>query len=428
MSSTIPVAHDFNCPWCWIGLFHARRLQHEFGVEIEWRPYELYPEFVPWPEPVALPPVSGTRPPTPGRLTLAYAAEGMEAPSVPRPKKLRTHAAHEAVEYAKEEGAADALVERFYRGYWEQGLDLSEPAVLANLARGTVANVSRMLDAVRDRTYADRIVGFDDDAYATGVYHVPTFWIGDLRWAEQPYAALRQAMLASGHRRREQAVPYPALRFDRPPVERPRVAMMMVSTIDGKTTTGGRDEPVADLGSPVDHATMRRIEAAVDAVMIGARTLRGTPKLWYDARLTRIVATRSGNLDFATRFFTDAPERAVVAAPASAELRAPADVSVWRGGEDGVDFEALLRWLRTEREVKTLLVEGGSDLNAHLLTLDLVDELFLTVAPKVKLGADTPTYADGTALPREDVRGFELVEHHRVGDELFVRYRRARGA
>jgi len=342
---------------------------------------------------------------------------------------MRTHAAHEAIEYAKNEGpeVADALVERFYRGHWERGMDLNDPSVLANLAHGTVRDVGPMLDAVRDRRYADRILAFDEAAYASGVYHVPTFWVGDRSLAEQPYAAIRAAMLEARMPLRSVPGPYGAIRFPIGPPDRPHVALMMVATIDGKTTTGSRDEPVMDLGSDVDHAAMRRVEAAADAVLLGARTLRSTPKLWYEKRLMRIVATRSGNLDFAGRFFTDAPAQALVAAPAGAEILAPADVGVWRGGEGSVDFAALLRWLRVERGVRTLLVEGGSDLNASLLASDLVDELFLTIAPKIKLGAETPTIADGLALPRSEVRGFTLVELHRVEDELFVRYRREKG-
>jgi riboflavin biosynthesis pyrimidine reductase len=54
-----------------------------------------------------------------------------------------------------------------------------------------------------------------------------------------------------------------------------------------------------------------------------------------------------------------------------------------------------------------------------------VDELFLTIAPKVRLGRDVPTYAGGEALPREAIQRFSLVEHQAVGDEIFLRYRRA---
>ncbi len=429
MQSTIPVAHDFNCPWCWIGLFQARRLQREFGVEIEWRGYELYPEDLPWPEAPGVPPPTLIEPPNgPGRLALAYAAAGMDPPVCPRPRQMRTHAAHEAVEYARTEGTHDALVERFYRGHWEQGLDLRDPAVLAHLAQGTVRDVGRMLDSVRDRRNAKQIVPFDADAYARGVFYVPTFWIGAHRLAEQPYTALRGAMLEAGHVETSGHEPYAALSFPPSGGDRPWVVVNMVATIDGKTVMGTRNDPVGDLGSAADHAAMRRIEDACDAVMIGAGTLRATPKLHFDPRLQRIVVTRSGALDFEGRFFTDAPERAVVATPEGRVLGPPDGVSVWQGGTEGVDLAALLGWLRAARGIRTLVVEGGSDLNAALIGADLADELFLTLAPKVKLGADTPTYAGGVALAREALQAYTIVEQARVGDELFIRYRRDRSA
>ncbi|HVL39200.1 MAG TPA: dihydrofolate reductase family protein, partial [Fimbriimonadaceae bacterium] len=74
--------------------------------------------------------------------------------------------------------------------------------------------------------------------------------------------------------------------------------------------------------------------------------------------------------------------------------------------------------------IARLLVEGGSELNATLLEGDLADELFLTIAPKVKLGRETPTYAGGDPLPRERMQRYDLLERHQVGDELFLRYRR----
>lgn len=429
MPPKIPVAHDFNCAWCWIGLFQVRRLQREFGAEIEWRGYEIYPEGSEWPDDPPPRPSGHLHPPkTPSRMRLAFAAAGMDPPSSGiRPAKMRTHAAHEAAAYARTEGTDDALIERFYRGFWEQGLDLRDPAVLAHLAQGVVKDVGRMLDAVRDRSFADTIVPFDADAYARGVFNVPTFWIGAHRFAEQPYTALRAAMLHEGHVETSCGLPYAHLSLPVAPADRPYVVVNMVATIDGKTVTNGRDDPVADLGSPSDHEAMRRIEAACDAVMIGAGTLRATPKLHYPARLQRVVVTRSGNLGFEGRFFTDAPERAVVAAPEGVVVPVPEGVGLWSGGSGNVDLAALLGWLRAERGVRSLVVEGGSDLNAALLSAGLADELFLTVAPKVKLGADTPTYAGGRALPPDQVQHYAIVEQTRVGDELFVRYRRKQG-
>jgi riboflavin biosynthesis pyrimidine reductase len=56
----------------------------------------------------------------------------------------------------------------------------------------------------------------------------------------------------------------------------------------------------------------------------------------------------------------------------------------------------------------------------------MVDELFLTLAPKVKLGANLPTYAGGDPLDKEDVLRWRLVGCHPIEDEVFLRYRRDR--
>ena len=220
-------------------------------------------------------------------------------------------------------------------------------------------------------------------------------------------------------------LPYGDLSFPPPPEDRPYVYVNMVSTIDGKILTGERDEHVMDLGSKNDHTVMRHLESMADGVIIGAGSLRATKGLWYSKDLIRVVVSASGNVPWESRFFTDAPEKAFVATvPLLPSLG---------GAGDGVcpgvrllplNLREALRALRKEHGVRYLLCEGGSELNASLLRIDLVDELFLTLAPKVKLGRDVPTYAGGEPLPREEVLQYALVEVHRVEDEVFLRYRR----
>jgi riboflavin biosynthesis pyrimidine reductase len=198
----------------------------------------------------------------------------------------------------------------------------------------------------------------------------------------------------------------------------------MVATIDGKTVSGERDEPVADLGSDTDHATMRQIESQSDAVLVGAGSLRATKRMNYPAELIRIVATASGDVPSDHRFFTDSPDRAFVATGGKGAARL-ADVQTLVFGEETIAWRPLLHKLR-EMGVNRLLVEGGSEINAALLREDLVDELFLTLSPKVKLGRETPTYAGGEALSRDHLLEFDLVSCLAVEDEVFVRYRRNR--
>jgi len=205
--------------------------------------------------------------------------------------------------------------------------------------------------------------------------------------------------------------------------DRPWIYINMVTTIDGKILTGERDEKVMDLGSKVDHATMRVLERAADAVLIGAGTLRATPGLWYPASLKKLVLTSGRGVDFGARFFTDDPDLAYVVTTAD-DIPWP---NQFRYG-GAVDWAQVFLRLRTELGVERLLIEGGSELNGAVLATGLVDELFMTLAPKVKLGRDVPTYAGGEPLSREDVQNYQLLACVQVGDELFLRYRRVRTA
>jgi predicted DsbA family dithiol-disulfide isomerase len=191
---TIPIAHDFICPWCWVGLLQAKRLKEEFGAEIEWRGYELFPEALAWPTPAPAAETPANKPATPSRFDFLLHADGLEMPTSVRPQRMRTHNAHEALEYAKTEGKADEFAEALYRAYWEDGREINRPDVLHELARNILSDPDEMLRAVNEKRYAANIVGFDDDAYASGVYNVPTFYIDGERYAEQPYTVLKKAV------------------------------------------------------------------------------------------------------------------------------------------------------------------------------------------------------------------------------------------
>jgi riboflavin biosynthesis pyrimidine reductase len=220
--------------------------------------------------------------------------------------------------------------------------------------------------------------------------------------------------------------PYGDIEFPLAPEGRPYTYINMVTTIDGKSVSGSRHEAVADLGSELDHATMRDIEATADAVMSGAGSLRATRGLRYPPRLARFVVTNSGKLDYAVPFFSGSVENAWVVTNREGSRHAEGRAHCLVAGEEAVDLVEAFRKLRIEMGVRRLLVEGGSELNASVLALDLVDELFWTVSPLVKLGRATPTYADGDPLPRQAMLRFCLVSAEPVGDEVFLRYRRSR--
>jgi 2,5-diamino-6-(ribosylamino)-4(3H)-pyrimidinone 5'-phosphate reductase len=89
-----------------------------------------------------------------------------------------------------------------------------------------------------------------------------------------------------------------------------------------------------------------------------------------------------------------------------------------------VDLEEALRVLKAERGVESIVVEGGPGLNHALISRNLVDELFLTVAPELLGGtaAQTLTLLRGPTLAARDRPTLELMSIHLAEDELFLRY------
>jgi riboflavin biosynthesis pyrimidine reductase len=91
-------------------------------------------------------------------------------------------------------------------------------------------------------------------------------------------------------------------------------------------------------------------------------------------------------------------------------------------GPAGAELELrpLLKRLRTEHGVRSILCEGGPSLNESLVREGLVDELFLSIAPKLA-GGPPLTMLTGDPLPEPlTAELIWLLEHD---GHLFGRYR-----
>ena len=419
MPVTIPVAHDYICPWCWVGFFQAQKLRQEFGVEIEWIGYELLPKEMEYD--TGPPKVEPTnKPATLSRFGLLMAAEGMQLPLVPKPPKVRSFNAHQATEYAKTEGVQDAFVEAVYRAFWEEGRDINSVDVLSEIAQHIVGDIVAMRTAIESDQFGDKVIDFDDDAHAQGVYNVPTFFVGEKRLAEQPYPVLRKAMVEFVGREPTPTL-YDDISFSNPHICRPFTFINMVSTVDGKILTGDRNESVQDLGSETDHFLMKRLEGKADAILVGANSLRASGVNWNPVTKFRIVVSRSGNVPWGSQFLTQGTP--IPLTIEELKIAVPPGVTVLRAGKSELDWKLALRKL-LDLGIQVVNVLGGSIINGQLLEQSLIDELFLTIAPKIKLGEEVPTIAGGTPFPREKVQTFSLVSHQAIGDELFLRYRK----
>ena len=90
-------------------------------------------------------------------------------------------------------------------------------------------------------------------------------------------------------------------------------------------------------------------------------------------------------------------------------------------GETEINFHAALIWLRTKWNVKRLLCEGGGELNDAMFRAGLVDEINLTICPKIFGGRGAPTIAERIGFSKlADAEKFELTSIKRKKSELFT--------
>jgi riboflavin-specific deaminase-like protein len=215
------------------------------------------------------------------------------------------------------------------------------------------------------------------------------------------------------------------------PADRPYLITNFAVTVDGKATLHGRSGPI---GSDRDTEMLVCLRTRVDAVMIGAGTMRaeryGRPIADPGKRGRRerrglsqdpLLVIVSGRLDIPwdAPVFEDRGARVLIFTTSDAKPpETVAEVRVVRH-EGSVDLVKALEYLRAQRGVRALLCEGGPRLHAQLIDAALVDELFVTHAPKLA-GGDGPSLAVG--LPELE-RPLEVVWLLDEDGELFVRYR-----
>ena len=185
---------------------------------------------------------------------------------------------------------------------------------------------------------------------------------------------------------------------ERAPADRPYLVLNMVATVDGAATIGGHSAPMSN---PADRQLFHELRAQVDAVLVGAGTVRTERyrRLVRDAgrrahRVARglaadplaVVISRSLELPADLPLLADPNSRMVVVTDSNSELAGcAAEVRYLRLASAGreLDLGDALRRLRAEHGVRSVLCEGGPALNASLLPAGLVDELFLSIAPKL---------------------------------------------
>jgi diaminohydroxyphosphoribosylaminopyrimidine deaminase/5-amino-6-(5-phosphoribosylamino)uracil reductase len=183
----------------------------------------------------------------------------------------------------------------------------------------------------------------------------------------------------------------------------PWIIVKVSESLDGRTTRPP-GEPQW-LSNNRSLRVVHRLRASVDAILVGAETVRRD-----DPRLTvrpstaglqpwRVVVTRSGNLPAGAKLLTDEyRERTIIYRDA--------------------DWLDILKDLGL-RGVTRLLVEGGGDVLGQLRDENLIDEVWCFITPLLT-GGDKPSFGGAGIERLEEATRLHRIRYKRLGDDVLI--------
>jgi len=179
--------------------------------------------------------------------------------------------------------------------------------------------------------------------------------------------------------------------------DRPYITLKFASSLDGYLDDRSPERRV--FSSAADILAVAKLRAEVDAILIGAGTLRrDNPRLTLrddvlrkerehrgvPAEPRRVLLTKSGNISPAAALFSEGSGERVIYAPSSAHAslrasRLPAEIRIHDSRDD---LGLLLSDLKT-CGVNSLLVEGGAQVLHEFLSHGYFDRVRLARAPEL---------------------------------------------
>ena len=211
-----------------------------------------------------------------------------------------------------------------------------------------------------------------------------------------------------------------------------QVLINAAMTIDGKIATNLGDSKIS---SKQDLRRLHRLRSSVDAVIIGISTvIADNPKLTvrlvkrHGTTPVRIIVDSIGRIPLDSKILKSASKiNTIIAVTKRAsdervDKIKSAGAIVIVAGTKTVDLKELFFILK-KMGFNKILVEGGGELNWSILQLGIVNELMVTVAPRIVGGRTATTLVEGDGYDRiSDGIKMELIKMSRQNNGEVVLY------
>ena len=194
MAPKVIVYSDYICPFCFIGKERVDRLEREFGVDVEWKGFEIHPEIPPDGSDLAS---LGFDEATAAAIHSQVRELSEEAGLKlnPSTRISNSRLALQIAEFAKEKGKFREYHEAVFRGYWQEGKDIGHREQLFTLAAQADLDLEELEFYLESGKAADKLNQHLQEVREYGIDGVPTFIIGNkMVVGAQPYKVLEEIL------------------------------------------------------------------------------------------------------------------------------------------------------------------------------------------------------------------------------------------
>jgi predicted DsbA family dithiol-disulfide isomerase len=202
----IIVWSDYVCPFCYLERPVLDRIKAELGdhVEIDWRAFELRPEPTPTLDP------DGEYLHRVWNQSIYPMAEQRGMMLRLPPVQPYSRKAHEAAEFAREQGMLDEMNHALFKAFFQEGRDLASPDILIEVGQGVGLDPKALRDALENGRYTSRVVEDERLAQEIGISGVPALVISAGQQAyllsgAQPYETVKDVIARAASEPQERA-------------------------------------------------------------------------------------------------------------------------------------------------------------------------------------------------------------------------------
>lgn len=209
----------------------------------------------------------------------------------------------------------------------------------------------------------------------------------------------------------------------------PFVTLKFACSLDGKiATVAGESQWISGIESRKFTHHLRDIN---DAILVGVGTVLAdnpnlTTRLIVGKNPVRVIVDSNARTPLDSKVVTDKSARTIIATTSNAPIEKISALKncgveiITAGNGKRVDLEILMRKL-AEREITSILVEGGGTIHFAMLSAGLVDKIFAFVAPKIIGGVNALTAVEGAGFEKlSDAVALKNLTTERLGNDILI--------